>query len=175
MDVIRLILGIVMLTMGSSLFWMFLGVVGFICGFALAEQLFRNQPHSITIIIAFVAGVAGGLLAVFLQRLAIVAGGFLAGGYLAIGLMEKFGVRTGTYYWLLVVLGGITGAVLMWVLFDWALIILSSGVGATLTLQTLPVSRQMTRLLFIVLIILGIAVQARLFAKKSSHRRYTQS
>ena len=149
MIVIRLILGTIMLTMGSRLFWLFLSVVGFMLGFDMAEQAMAGQPHSVIVVVAILVGVAGAFLAIFLQRLAIVAGGFLAGGYLVFGLLEGFGMRSNPYHWLFFVLGGVIGAFLMWVLFDWALIIMSSGLGSVLVLQALPVNQQMTKLLFV--------------------------
>jgi hypothetical protein len=171
MLVIRLVLGTIMLTMGSRLYWLFLGIVGFMLGFDMAGQAMAGRPHSVVLFAALLAGVAGAFVAVFLQRIAIVAGGFLAGGYLVFGLLEGFGIRGNPYQWLFFVLGGIIGAFLMWVLFDWALIILSSGLGSVLVLKALPVSQQMTKLLFFVLLILGIAFQAGLLKKSFSHRR----
>ena len=167
----RLILGILMLTAGSRLFWLFLGAVGFISGFDLAEKVMQSQPSDIIIIVALVAGLMGALLAVFLQKIAVLAGGFIAGGYLALRLMEEFGMRNNPYYWLLLILGCIIGAVLMRVLFKWALIILSSGVGSILILQAFPVSLQRTSLPFFILLILGIVVQAGLFSRKYSLRK----
>ena len=172
MIIIRLVLGTIMLTMGSRLYWLFLSVVGFMLGFDMAEQVMAGRPHSIIIVAAVLGGLAGALLAIFLQRLAIVAGGFLAGGYLAFGLLEGFGMRSNSHHWLFFVLGGIIGVFLMWVLFDWALIILSSGLGSVLVLQALSVGQQMTKLLFFVLLILGTAFQTGLFKKRAtSHGR----
>jgi hypothetical protein len=167
----RLILGIFMLTAGSRLFWLFLGAVGFISGFDLAKKVMQSQPSDIIIIVALLAGLMGALLAVFLQKFAVLAGGFLAGGYLSLRLMELFGLSNNPYHWLLLVLGCIIGAVLMRVLFNWALIILSSGVGSILILQAFPVNLHMTGLPFVILLILGIAIQAGLFSRKSSLRK----
>lgn len=168
---LRLITGIFMLTAGRRLFWLFLGTVGFISGFDLAEKVMQSQPKDIIIIIALLAGLAGALLAVFLQKFAVLAGGFFAGGYLSIKLMEEFGIRNNFYHWLILVLGCIIGAVLMRVLFKWALIILSSGLGSILILQAFPVSLHMTRLPFVILLILGIAFQAGLLGRESSLRK----
>jgi len=167
----RLVLGIFMLTAGSRIFWLFLGAVGFISGFELAEKVMQSQPSDIIIIVALLAGLVGALLAVFLQKIAVLAGGFLAGGYLSLRLMEEFGMRYNPYHWLLLILGCIIGAVLMRVLFKWALIILSSGVGAILILQNFPVNLHMTGLPFVILLILGIAVQTGLFSRKSTLRK----
>jgi hypothetical protein len=162
MILFRLILGFFMLFAGSGLFWLFLGVVGFIFGFDLAEQVMKSQPRDVIFMVALLAGLVGALLAVLLQKIAILAGGFLAGGYLALRLMDAFGLRNSPYHWLLLVLGCIIGAVLMRVLFHWALIVLSSGVGAGLILDNLPINIQVTRMFYIVLFIIGIAVQAGL-------------
>jgi len=167
----RLILGIFMLTAGSRLFWLFLGSVGFITGFDLAEKIMQSQPSDIIIIVALLAGLLGALLAVFLQKIAVLAGGFIAGGYLSLRLMEEFGMRNSPYHWLLLILGCIIGAVLMRVVFNWTLIVLSSGVGSILILQAFPASRHMTRLPFVILLILGVVVQAGLFSRKSSLRK----
>ena len=168
MFIFRLTLGILMLTSGSRLFWLFLGAVGFVSGFDLAEKVMQSQPREIIIVSALLAGLVGALLAVFLQKIAVLAGGFLAGGYLAFRLMEEFGMRNNPYHWLLLVLGCIIGAVLMQVLFKWALIILSSCVGSILVLQAFPVSLQVTKLAFVILLILGVTVQSGLLSRKSS-------
>lgn len=166
----RLVFGIFMLTAGSRLFWLFLSAVGFVAGFDLAEKVMQSQPGDIIILVALLAGLVGALLAVFLQKIAVLAGGFLAGGYLSLRLMETFGIGNSPYHWLLLFLGCIIGAVLMRMLFTWALIVLSSGMGAILVLQAFPASRQITRLSFVILLILGIAVQTGLFSRKSSSR-----
>src|SRR5512140_2250949 len=112
-----------MLTAGSRLFWLFLGAVCFIAGFDIAEKVMQSQSNDTVLVVALLAGLVGALLAVFLQKIAILVGGFLAGGYLSLRLMEEFGLRNNFYHWLLLVLGCVIGAVLMKVLFKWALIV----------------------------------------------------
>ena len=126
MDIFGLVLGAALLTMGRRLYWLFLGGVGFVFGFDVAKQIVHGQPHTVILIIALCAGVAGALLAVFFQKIAILAGGFIAGGYLFIELLKELGKGPGNYYILLFILGGVTGALLMKVLFRWTLIVLST-------------------------------------------------
>ncbi len=171
MSFLKLFLGIAMLTAGRRLFWLFLGGVGFVFGFDFAERMFQGQPHSTLLLIALLGGVMGALLAVFLQKLAIVVGGFLAGGYLLPGMLQELGMRTGQYHWLVFLVGGIVGAVLMSVLFGWTLIILSSIIGSLLVLQALHLSSQLTRPLFFVLLVLGIAIQYGLLGRRSLQSR----
>ncbi len=48
------------------------------------------------------------------------------------------------------------------VLFDWALIILSSLAGSGLIIETIHADRWVTTLLFIALFIVGVGVQSRI-------------
>ena len=57
-------------------------------------------------------------------------------------------------------LGGIIGAGLVIVLFDWALIILSSLTGASLIVQNIQFAAYSPALVFIILLIVGIVLQA---------------
>ncbi len=167
----RLLLGIAMLTMGRRLFWLFLGSIGFVFGFEVAESVVRDQPHSVLFVIALIAGVAGALLAVFFQKLAVLAGGFFAGGYLLISLLHELGIGTGHYHWVYFLIGGIVGAVLMRVLFTWTLIILSSVMGSFLIVHTLHPGPLITRLLFVVLLVSGVLIQYGLIELKPRPRR----
>jgi hypothetical protein len=157
--------------MGGRLFWLFLGGVGFVFGFDFAEPMLEGQAHSVMLIIALLAGLVGALSAVFLQKIAIVVGGFLAGGYLLIGVLTQFGIRMGHYHWLFFLIGGIIGSILMKLVFGWSLIILSSLIGAVLILQTQHFGQQTTKLLFIFLLALGIAIQCGLIGQKPPPRR----
>lgn len=167
MDIFRLVLGTAMLTMGRRLYWLFLGGIGFVFGFDLAKQIIHDQPQNVILVIALCVGVAGALFAVFFQKVALLVGGFFAGGYLLIELLKEYGAGAGHYPWLLFILGGVIGALLMKVLFRWTLIVLSSLMGSGLILRTFHVGLQLGRLLFILLFLLGIAVQGGLFGRKS--------
>ncbi len=164
MDIFRLVLGAAILTMGRRLYWLFLGGVGFVFGFDLTKQIVHNQPQEVTLIIALCAGVAGALLAIFFQKVAILVGGFLAGGYLFVELLRELGKSPGNYYLLLFVVGGVIGALLMKLLFRWTLIILSSFIGAGLIGRSLHLGLTLTKPLFIVLFVLGIAIQSGLIS-----------
>ncbi|MBN1452391.1 MAG: hypothetical protein JW963_15355 [Anaerolineales bacterium] len=102
------------------------------------------------------------LLAVFLQRFAIGLAGFLAGGYLALQfLVPLFHLQHGWLPWLVFVIGGIIGVILVGVFLDWALIALSTLAGAALVTEALNLSGGLGLVVFIVLIALGLSYQAR--------------
>lgn len=168
---LRFFLGTVMLTTGRRLYWLFLGMLGFVFAFDLADRVIHGQPYDVKLVFAVAAGVLGAGLAIFLQKFAILAGGFLAGGYLFVGLMRELGLRTAPYHWLLFVAGGLIGAFLMKVLFGWTLILLSSAVGAVLILQSVHLSTQITHPLFILLVVLGFFIQRGTIRPQSPSRR----
>jgi hypothetical protein len=167
MIVLRILAGIALLLMGRRLFWLFVGLIGFISGLQIGAHFFSGQPEWMVLAIALVAGVMGAVLAVFLQRFAIVIAGFLAGAYSVVILLNVWGWGTSGFDWVLFLIGGIVGALLMGVLFGWALIILSSIVGAGLITEMLHVDRWITTLLFIALFIAGVVIQSRLLKTKS--------
>lgn len=162
-------LGLAVLTMGRRLYWLFLGGIGFVFGYDIAKQIIHGQPPTVIFVIALCAGVAGALLAFIFQKFAVLFGGFLAGGYLFVELMKELGTGSGHSYWLLFILGGVIGALFMKVLFSWALIVLSSFMGAVLILRAFHIGTRLPGLLFVLFFLLGIAVQGGLLSRKS-HR-----
>ena len=85
-----MILGILLLFFGRRLFWLFVGVAGFIAGLTLVPQLISGQSELTILLIAIVAGIIGAILAIMLEGLAILIAGFLAGGYLMTTLVASF-------------------------------------------------------------------------------------
>jgi len=162
--ILRVLVGAALLTLGRKLFWLFVAGIGFVAAITLATRLLHNQPEWLIIVLALFAGLIGALLAVFLERLAIGIAGFLAGGYFALSLVEALGFQVGPVSWLPFVIGGILGAILVITLFDWALILLSSLTGASLIAQSLPLAPPIRILLFAIVLIVGIVIQASLMA-----------
>jgi hypothetical protein len=71
--------------------------------------------------------------------------------------LEALGL--GLPVWLSFLIGGIIGAALVAALFDWALVILSTLLGASLLVDVLPVSGWVSALLFAVLSLIGFGLQ----------------
>jgi hypothetical protein len=162
MAVLRFVFGIILLAFGRKLFWLFVAGAGFVTAIFLVTHYIHLQAEGLIVLIAIGAGILGALLAVFLQRLAIGVGGFLAAGYGAVTLLQVAGVDPGRLAWVPFVIGGVIGAILMTVLFDWALIALSSLSGAALVAEALPLGRPLTAVVFFGALFLGIAVQSGL-------------
>ena len=158
----RLIAGVCVLFLGRRLFWLFVGAVGFVLGMDAAALLLRGMPHAEVLLIALVGGLVGALLAVALEELMIGIAGFMTGAYLAAQILVAVMPYPGRNIWLAMLAGGIVGMLLLLALFDWALITLSSVMGAGFIVQALPGTGGLTSLVFLALVITGMTVQARL-------------
>jgi len=166
MNVINLILGIVLLTTGKKLYWLFVAVVGFVIGLALATQYVQLNPPWLVYIVALGVGLIGAILATFLQHLAIALVGFIVGGYGALYLSGLFGIDAAPGNWMAFIIGGIVGLLLVASVFNWALYLLSAWAGATLVTEAIGLQAQLGLVLFFVLFVLGMIIQAGLFRDK---------
>lgn len=166
MNIINLVLGIVLLTTGKKLYWLFVGVVGFVIGLALATQYVQLNPAWLVYVVALGAGVIGAILATFLQHLAIALVGFIAGGYGAFYLSGLLGIKGDSVNWMAFIIGGIVGLLLVASVFNWALYLLSAWAGATLVTEAIGLQAQLGLVLFFVLFVLGMIIQAGLFRER---------
>ena len=162
MDTLKILMGAVVLILGRKLYWLFVAVVGFVLGIALATRFLSAGPQWVILIIALAAGLLGALLAVFLQQATIAVAGLIGGGYAGFILAGMAGWDAGRLVWVPIIIGGILGVVLVVALFEWALIILSSLTGAGLIVEATHFRPPIAGLLFVALLIVGIAVQAGL-------------
>src|SRR5438477_8914680 len=130
--IVGALIGAVILFFGRKLFWLCVAAVGFAAGVEIAPHLIQEPSPLLALTVALVLGLLGALLAIFLQKIAIAVAGFLAGGKLAGAIAAAFLVQYDQYYLIVFIIGGIVGALLLLMLFDWALIFLSAAVGAHL-------------------------------------------
>ena len=128
-------LGIVVLTLGKRL-PVFGAAVGALLGVALLHRLgggFTNPLLALLVPILlavggfFVAGVAKGLVAIVL-----LVFGALAGAAIVLGFLDLFNINTGLLDWILAVIGGVVGLMLVRRNKEMAQIILAGLVGGLL-------------------------------------------
>ena len=156
-----IVLGILLLFFGRKLFWLFIGAAIFVAVMTLVPRYFPHHDSLVFYIaigVGFVAAVAG----VFLQKVALRVAGFLAGGFLFFNLWEDFATLNALPWWLPFVVGGVLGAILLSVLFEWALIVLSSLTGAYLITEGFHLAPSMHLGVLLVLALIGIVVQGRM-------------
>ena len=158
-NVVMIVSGVVLLVLGWKLFWFFVGGVGFAAGLQAVQLYFGPQPFWLLWAAGLVCGIIGAILALFFQKLAIGIGGFVAGSTIALHLTLMMGYHPGA---LVTLIGGVIGVVALYLLFDWALIILSSAAGATFIVEALGRHAPYAPVLSAVLIAAGVIFQARL-------------
>lgn len=163
--------GVAVLLFGRRLFWLFVGVVGFVFGSDLAAQVYAHAPPVVVFVIALAAGIVGAVLAYFLQNLMVAVAGFVVGSQLGVVLFNAVQPMGSHTHWVVAFLvGGIIGAALLVALFDSALILLSSVFGASLVIGGLDVRPYARVIVFLLLSVFGILVQAN-WAPRPPRRR----
>jgi len=165
LSIISIVLGGALLIAGRTLFWLFVGAAGFVAGLQLATQFWQG-PEILAIIIGLVVGAIFALLAIFVQSVAIGVAGFLAGGYILTVLAGMIGPNQGAFSWIVYLIGGIIGVLLVVLLFDWALITLSSLAGASLITQALQLPSGIGGVIFLALLILGVIIQGSIMQRE---------
>ena len=163
MFIAQLVVGAGLLVAGRRLFWFFVAGLGFIAGIAIVGRVFAAESEWTKLVIGLIAGLLGTVLAISLQKLAVGLAGFLAGGYVVVNLLQILGIDFGVPGWLPFVIGGIIGAVLIGILFEFALVALSSLTGSVLIVRTLDVSQIVGVGLLTGLFTFGFLIQVGVF------------
>lgn len=153
----EILAGIVLLFFGRRLFWFFVAVAGFLLGADAAARWISGDTWLVWTA-AILIGVGGALLAVFLQKAAVVIAGGLAGAWLALQWAEAAGLASPIPVIAAIALG-LIAAVMTYFVFEWALILLSSIVGASLIAGPLPLEPVWKGAAGAVLLVAGVCFQ----------------
>jgi len=160
-------MGLFILFFGHKLFWLFLGILGFTLGIDASLIIFGPTTNIASLGLALLFGLLGAVSTIVLQRFAILIGGFFGGGYLAFHLALLFGLKE-TVALVFFVIGGISGAFLFSFVFDWALIIFSSLIGAIMIAQTPVIGQSVRNVVFVICAVLGFIIQSKIFMNDDS-------
>lgn len=159
--ILSLLVGIALLFAGRRLFWFFVGAVGFIAGMQWGSVVLGRQSEIIELLFAVGIGLVCALLALLLQRVAVAVAGGAVGGMFAMHLAAIAGMTGQNNQILAFVIGAVLAAVLVSLLFDWALIIFSSLAGGSLLAQLFLHGRRLEIVAALILCIVGIVFQSR--------------
>jgi hypothetical protein len=131
------VLGIVVWLYGNRM-WLLGAGAGALLGFGLGNLLNISPTGWLGFIIvvgmAILFGVLGFIGKAFSKIIAMVIG-FIAGGGLVIAFMNLLGMSVNIWSWILAVVGGGIGAVLLARFIDWGLIIFASLIGSMLMVR----------------------------------------
>jgi hypothetical protein len=156
LNVIQVVLGLIVLFFGRKLFWLFVGILGFLAGSQLAAIWLAGYPAWAVLATSLLLGLGGALLAVFFERLAFALAGFYCGVFLTAGLSLETGLFPQSV--LLLLAGGLVGGGLAALVMDWALAALSALAGAGAVVMALPLPPWIKAVLW-----LGLALAGYLF------------
>jgi hypothetical protein len=159
MQLFIVLLGLIVLVYGRRLFWIFVTIAGFLAGMEITRVIFDNQPYWVMLLGGAAAGLIGSLLAVFVERIAFALAGFYAGAYIALIISHSFGLMGKDLFFLAV--GGLVGGLFSGLLMNWAIILLSSLVGAAAISSQLELDQTFRIIVFVALVTIGAYTQAR--------------
>jgi hypothetical protein len=161
MTLISILMGLFLICMGRRLFWLFVGLMGFVCAFSIAQQMGLHSNEWVVWGIALFCGAVGALLAIFVQHLVVGVAGFASGAYIAVNIALHFTNSIQQWFWLIGLGGGIIGLIAFMLLFDWALILISAIVGAGLVILPLDAGPWPTGAGVVLLTIIGVFIQRK--------------
>jgi hypothetical protein len=172
MFLIEAMVGGSLILFGRRLVWLLVAGTGFAVGLELVSRYFQSISTWEALLLALGAGLVGALLAVLLEQAAIAVVGFVGGAYILVRLLNLLGDPLSFPSWAIGLIGGILGVVLIFVLFDWTLILLSSLVGASMITHAFQLHNLIGILAYGILVVIGIVIQSRSSrpARRSSRR-----
>jgi Domain of unknown function (DUF4203) len=159
MQLLVVLLGLIVLIYGRRLFWLFVAIAGFLAGMEFTRAFFDNQPYWVMLLGGVSAGMIGSMLAVFVERIAFALAGFYAGAYLGLSIYHYLGFMGKGVSFILI--GGLIGAIFSGLLMNWAIILLSSLVGAAAISSQLELDQTFRPIVFAAFVIIGAYTQSR--------------
>ncbi len=159
---VSLITGLLLLLAGRKTFWLFLGLAGVAVAVAFVPRILPDLDQQTLLLVSIGAGILGGILAFVFSRVLVWVGGCVAGGYL--GVIAWQTVAPGpSFPWMAAVVGGLLGMLVAKFLFESALVLASSAVGAALLVHVSGLEGTSGLAALVVLTAAGIIVQGRLW------------
>ncbi|MFH1066675.1 MAG: hypothetical protein V1746_02065 [bacterium] len=161
-QLLLMLMGAALLLAGRKLFWLFVGIVGFVLGVQFLGPMLAGAENSwlSILVVGLIGGLLGMLLAIFMQGIAIIFAGFVAGGKILIFLAQLLMPLSINAQFVFSIIGGIVGAVFLLMFFDTALIVMTSLWGASLLVSQFVLDRETSLLLFVLLTIIGVSIQS---------------
>jgi hypothetical protein len=156
---ITILLGFILLVGGNQLYWLFVGAAGFFLGIAITEWIGFNQSLWQQLTFALAAGLAATFLSYYQRKIFVYLAGFLAGGYFITSMPAVLGWNEILSGWQAFVLAGALTTLGLILIYDLALIVISSLCGAAMIAQNLTFGSISSQAMFVVLILFGVIAQ----------------
>ncbi len=164
--------GGLLIVAGRRLVWLAVAAAGFVLG-AWASTVIAPQVEEAQWIVALVMGVAGAILAVILQRLAIAVAGAGLGALIALrwadSLAQVLGIdNQHLAVFVAMAIGGVIGLLLASKVFALAATLVTAAIGGVLVATQLPLHPAPQLAVAAALLLVGLVLQ--LGSRKKPHR-----
>jgi len=167
--ILQIVVGLTEVLFGRRLFWLFVAIGGFLFGWFVTPAIWAGIPTWARILIGVLLGLALAGLAKFATKAMVALGGFLIVGPAVVVLVDRLGgdvTRGSNNYWIAFGVGGVIGAIVLGMFFNWALIILTSLIGAGATVAGIEhfVGAKRTWwewVVLVLLVVIGLVFQAK--------------
>lgn len=168
MLIIRGVIGGILLFLGHELNFLFAGAMAALLGFRLTPLLPAQWPAWADIVFVIGLGVVAAIVVLLNERLGYFVSGFLAGGLF---LVEYYAPNTLTVPLLPFLVGGIIGALVIGIFTDWALILVTAGIGAAYILNLFTLDPMLEILIGAGLFIVGALTQVIIMQQQKQAER----
>lgn len=159
-NIFQIAAGGLLLVAGKKLYWFFVGLCGAAAGLFVSEFFLHPEGMMERVIVAVAIGGGFAVLALILQKIMVGIAGFIAGGFLSVSLIDTLEIAMPDWNWAVFLVGGLIGIFLVRILFDLALVIISSFAGATLIIRGFDLAGSNGLIILLVLILAGIVMQS---------------
>jgi hypothetical protein len=170
-----IVIGLVLLLFGRRVIWLFVGIGGFLLGWFVVPAFWDNIELWTRLVIGIVVGIVLAFLAYRFTRIMVAIAGFLVVGVATVLAVRYFGGSApngSRNFWIAFGCGGVVGAVVLGLFFNWALIVLTSLAGAGAIVKgilyfTPEPPKWVQGVAVAVLFIIGLVVQIKTRGRKS--------
>lgn len=155
-----LVAGLSLLIFGRRLYWLGVGSLGFVTALYLGQLAPLPSPEA-RWAIGILAGIAGVVLALTVQKIAIAAAGFVLGCLAVLAVLPWAWPDGGLLHFVVAPIGGAIGLLLARPFFDFVLVLTSSAAGALLITRLFDPSPGREAVAVLVLTVVGLVIQSR--------------
>ena len=162
-------IGVALLLWGRRLYWLFFATIGFLVASLATKWAIPIENVEWWWQLAPLAvGIVGAFLSIFLQKIVIRLGGSLTGAYLGFFLSEPF--LQDPWPWVSLAGGTVVGFFMIFYLFNGALVLLSSLLGAMVLMEPMDARPDIRLAVVGALMLVGCVFQSRNTAKHKKRK-----
>ena len=152
--------GLLLLLLGRQLYTALLGLLGFFVSYGMLADV-ATLPSDVRLLVAVGIGVVSALLAFVVRKVAVAVAGAMLGAGAALWASGFYGLKVEVLWWVVTAVAALLGAWLLRQVFETALIVVSSFIGALLIVAAVGLQGLPAHAAVAVLIVAGVAFQMR--------------